>query len=744
MTTADAFTNKQPLAARPALQSPADYLKRYYGYDVFRPMQEDIIKSVLGGRDTVVLMPTGGGKSVCFQIPALMLPGVTVVVSPLIALMKDQVGALHMNGILAAFYNSTQTGREQRDIEDDCISGKLKLLYVSPEKLLTESFFTFLKHITVSLFAIDEAHCISSWGHDFRPEYTQLHVLKQQFPNVPTIALTATADKLTRHDIATRLGMNDPAVFISSFNRQNLSLQVLPGQNRIGQIIRLLQQKPDTSGIIYCLSRKSTESLAAKLQEKGFNAAFYHAKMDPTDRTRTQEAFLRDDVKIMCATIAFGMGIDKSNVRWVIHYNMPKNIEGFYQEIGRAGRDGAAAQTVLFYSFADVATYKEMLAENNPANLGLQLAKLERMQQYADAHTCRRQILLSYFSEELPEPCGNCDVCRDPRVTFDGTVLAQKALSAIVRAGERVPMNLLIDILRGSRSQAVLQGGYDQIKTYGAGRDIRFDDWRNYIHQLINIGVIEIGYDQHYALRRGILADQVLKGTRRIDLVRPDDAPKLVVEKTKTKTEATRDDLFEQLRVLRKQLADEQNVPPYVIFTDTTLEDMARQRPTTPDTLRNVSGVGERKLQLFGRKFLDVIVGYVRASSSAGASMPATAPAERRVRGKAQSVEKSKGTTQQQTLDLYAQGMTISEIATERQLTTGSIASHLVQLAKSGYDLNLEEILTSVVSPAERTEIEQAIRVVGMSEGRLKGVFDHLEGRYDYGKLTLVAGLFDQ
>ena len=594
-------------------QHPADYLKRYYGYDRFRPMQEAIIQSILGGRDTVVLMPTGGGKSVCFQIPALMLPGVTVVVSPLIALMKDQVGALHLNGIPAAFYNSTQTGREQRDVEDDCISGKLKLLYVSPEKLLTEPFFHFLSRIRVSLFAIDEAHCISSWGHDFRPEYTQLHALKERFPNVPTIALTATADKLTRQDITTRLGMIDPAVFVDSFNRKNLSLQVLPGQNRIQQITRLLQQKPDTSGIIYCLSRKSTESLAAKLQEKGFKAAFYHAKMDPDDRSRTQEAFLRDDVKIMCATIAFGMGIDKSNVRWVIHYNMPKNIESFYQEIGRAGRDGAAAQTVLFYSFADVATYKEMLAENSPANLGLQLAKLERMQQYADAHTCRRQILLSYFSEELPEPCGNCDVCRDPRVTFDGTVLAQKALSAMVRTGERVPMNLLIDILRGSRSQQVLQNGYDQIKTYGAGRDLRFEDWRNYLHQLINIGVIEIAYDQHYALRRGILADQVLHGGRKIDLVRPDDAPaKPVVEKTRAKTETQRDDLFERLRVLRKQLADAQNVPPYVIFTDTTLEDMARQRPTTPDALRNVSGVGERKLQLFGKRFLDEIVGYVR------------------------------------------------------------------------------------------------------------------------------------
>ncbi|MCX6218723.1 DNA helicase RecQ [Spirosoma sp.] len=698
-------------------QQPADYLKRYYGYDRFRPMQEAIIQSILSGRDTVVLMPTGGGKSVCFQIPALMLPGLTVVVSPLIALMKDQVGALHMNGIQAAFYNSTQTSREQREIENDCISGKLKLLYVSPEKLLSESFFQFLSLTNLSLFAIDEAHCISSWGHDFRPEYTQLHVLKEQFPTVPTIALTATADKLTRQDIATRLGMNDPAIFVDSFNRKNLSLQVLPGQNRIQQIIRLLQQKPDTSGIIYCLSRKSTESLAAKLQEKGFSAAFYHAKMDPDDRSKTQEAFLRDDVRIICATIAFGMGIDKSNVRWVIHYNMPKNIESFYQEIGRAGRDGAAAQTVLFYSFADVATYKDMLAENNPANLGLQLAKLERMQQYADAHTCRRQILLSYFSEELPDPCGNCDVCRDPRVTFDGTVLAQKALSAIIRTGERVPMNLLIDILRGSRSQQVLQGGYDQIKTYGAGRDIRFEDWRSYIHQLINIGVIEIAYEQHYALRRGILADQVLYKGRKIDLVRPDDAPKPVVEKTRAKTETQRDDLFERLRVLRKQLADEQNVPAYVIFTDTTLEDMARQRPTTPDALRNVSGVGERKLQLFGKRFLEEIVGHVRGRVDAG--------------------EKPKGSTQLITLDLYNDGLSIEEIATRRQLTTGSVAGHLVQLAKAGYDIDL----VSLIDPFERREIEKAIGVVGMEEGRLKPVFDYLEGRYDYGKLTLVAGL---
>lgn len=700
-------------------QEPSDYLKRYYGYDRFRPMQEDIIRSILSGRDTVVLMPTGGGKSVCFQIPALMKPGVCIVVSPLIALMKDQVEALLLNGISAAYLNSTQSTKEQRKIEDDCLNGRIKLLYVSPEKLLSEGFFIFLQQLQLSLFAIDEAHCISSWGHDFRPEYTQLNVLKKYFPHVTTVALTATADKLTRQDIAQRLDMNDPAVFIASFNRPNLSLQVLPGTNRLQQIIRLLNMKPDTSGIIYCLSRKSTESLAAKLQEKGFMAGFYHAGMDAQERAMVQEMFLRDDIRIMCATIAFGMGIDKSNVRWVIHYNMPKNIESFYQEIGRAGRDGMNSDTVLFYSFADVATYKDMLSENNPANLGLQLAKLERMQQYADAHTCRRQILLSYFSEELAEPCGNCDVCRNPRVTFDGTVLAQKALSAIIRLKERVPMNLLIDVLRGSRSQQVLMNGYDKIKTYGAGADLKFDEWRSYIHQLINIGVIEIAYDQHYALKKGILGDAVLFSGKKIELVRPDDIIKPVVEKPKTKTEQAKDELLDKLKALRKQIADEQNVPPYVVFTDTTLEDMARQRPTTPDALRNVSGVGERKLQLFGKRFLELIVGYVM--------------------GKVKDGNNLRGSTQLLTLDFYNRGYTIEEIAAERKLTTGSIANHLVQLYKSGYDIDLE----SLVSPAERDEIESAVNEVGVAEGRLKPVYDYLNGRYDYGKIQLVVGLME-
>ncbi|MBO0931259.1 DNA helicase RecQ [Fibrella aquatilis] len=700
-------------------QDPVSYLKRYYGYDRFRPMQEAVIQSITSGRDTVVLMPTGGGKSVCFQIPALMMPGLCVVVSPLIALMKDQVEALHLNGIAAAYINSSQGTKEWREVEANCRQGKIKLLYVSPEKLLSDSFYTFLNSLQLSMFAIDEAHCISSWGHDFRPEYTQLNQLRRWFPQVPIIALTATADRLTRLDISQRLDMHDPAVFIDSFNRTNLSLQVLPGNNRIGQIVKLLQQKPDTSGIIYCLSRKSCETLAAKLMEKGFSAAFYHAGMDSSERGRIQEAFLRDDVRIMCATIAFGMGIDKSNVRWVMHYNMPKNIEGYYQEIGRAGRDGLPSQTVLFYSFADVATYTQMLTDNKPANLELQLAKLERMKQYAEANTCRRQILLSYFSEELPEPCGNCDVCRNPRVTFDATVLAQKALSAIIRLGERVPMNVLIDVLRGSRSAAVLSNGYDKIKTYGAGADLRFEDWRSYLHQLINIGVIEVAYEHHYALRQGILAKDILYNGKTISLVRPDDAPKPVVtEKApRARTEATRDALFEKLRALRKRLADEQNVPPYVVFTDSTLEDMARQRPTTPEALRNVSGVGERKLEMFGKVFLAEIVEFVM--------------------GKVEAGEKPKGSTQLVTLDYYNKGMSIEEISQARQLGPSSVANHLFQLSQAGYDIDLETLIT----PAERREVEAAIAVVGLEENRTKPIYDHLEGRYDYGKINLTIAL---
>ncbi|WP_234734481.1 DNA helicase RecQ [Tellurirhabdus bombi] len=706
------------LVEEPHAGQPLDLLKQYYGYDRFRPMQEAIVQSILAGRDTLVLMPTGGGKSVCFQIPALIKQGVCVVVSPLIALMKDQVEALLLNGIPAAYLNSTQTSGEQRQIEQDVTAGRLKLLYVSPEKMQSESFYIFLKSIRISLFAIDEAHCISSWGHDFRPEYQQLNILKTHFPAVPVVALTATADKLTRQDIISQLNLNDPAVFIASFNRPNLSLNVLPGIKRVQQIIRLVDQRPDQSGIIYCQSRRSTESLAAKLEEKGYSVAYYHAGMEAGRRAKVQEEFVRDNIKIMCATIAFGMGIDKSNVRWVMHYNMPKNLESFYQEIGRAGRDGLKADTYLFYSFADMMMWKDMLSENAPANLGVQLAKLERMQQYSEANCCRRQILLSYFSEELGDPCGNCDVCQNPRVMFDGTILAQKALSAAIRLQEKVPMNTLIDVLRGSRSQSVMQHNYHLIKTYGAGSDLKFEEWRNYIQQLINIGVIEIAYDNHYALRRGILADSVLFQNRRIDLVKPEEAEQAKAEKKpKTKTEAVRDELLDRLKALRKQLADEQNVPPYVIFTDSTLEDMARLRPANAGDFRNVSGVGDRKLALFGKSFMGVITNFLASQARGGTNL--------------------KGATYLLTLELYQQGYTLEEIAHDRNLSNGTIASHFAMLYQQGYDIDLE----SLVSMTERLDIERAIARIGIENNQLKPVYDYLQGRYDYAKIRIVAAL---
>ena len=585
-----------------------DVLKKYFGYETFYPLQAQIIDHVLAEKDALVLMPTGGGKSICFQIPALMKEGTAIAVSPLIALMKDQVDALTANGISAAFLNSTQTEKENADVLRRCLSGEIKLLYISPERLAAASTVGFLQKLRLSLFAVDEAHCISSWGHDFRPDYLKLHILREKFPAVSLIALTATADRVIRRDILRQLDIPESHQFIASFDRPNLSLAVYSGQKRIEQILCFLAGKKNQPGIIYCLSRKTTERVAAKLADRGYHAACYHAGMDSGDRSAVQDAFIRDKIQIICATIAFGLGIDKSNIRWIVHYSLPKNIESYYQEIGRAGRDGAPAETMLFYSFADVKTHQDMLRDLPPDRRELLSAKLDRMKRYAEADICRRRILLSYFNEQPRKDCGNCDVCKNPPRKFSGTIIAQKALSAIARTGERINMTTLVQILRGSHSAFIRENGYDQIKTFGAGRDIQYNAWAQYVFQLLNSGFIDIAYDEGYALKLNDLSRKILKGEMDVLLTEPVELEKkLSTIAAPVKKQVPADGLFEKLRILRKTLADENNVPAYIVFSDKTLLDMADKRPGDETEMLGVSGVGEHKLRLYGEMFLDEI-----------------------------------------------------------------------------------------------------------------------------------------
>ncbi len=599
------------------LQKSREALQRYFGYKEFRPLQAEVIQSIYDGKDVLLLMPTGGGKSICYQIPALTRAGCCIVVSPLISLMKDQVEGLVANGVRAAFLNSSLSHGEQQKVGNDLYNGRLDLLYTSPEKMCSQEFYNLLKAAKINLFAIDEAHCISSWGHDFRPEYRKLTFLKKSFPQVPVIAVTATADKLTRMDIARQLHLDEPEVFVASFDRPNIFLEARPGRKKFEQIRDFVRRRPGQPGIIYCLAKKTTESLAAKLQEAGIVADSYHAGHDSLRRSSVQEDFISDRTQVICATIAFGMGIDKSNVRWVIHYNLPKNIESYYQEIGRCGRDGAAAHALLFHSFSDVMTMRSFISSEPSENSQVYLTKLDRMYEYATAAICRRKMLLNYFNEAREEDCGHCDVCKNPPEYIDGTVTAQKALSAVARCREQIGSGMLVDILRGSKGYQLVNAGYDKIKTWGAGREHNQEAWFQYINQLILQGLLEVAYDDHNKLRLTPAAKEVLFTGRKVKLVKAEVLKKRQEAKAqvKTKRERVRDDLFEHLRQLRLQISREKGVPPYIIFSDASLEEMAAMRPTTEADFANINGVGELKLREFGQTFITAIQEYLEEES---------------------------------------------------------------------------------------------------------------------------------
>ena len=598
-------------------------LKTYFGYDSFRPLQEDIIRHLMDRKDALVLMPTGGGKSICYQLPALLSEGTAVVVSPLISLMKDQVETLCANGIAAGALNSNNDETENASLRRACMEGKLKLLYISPEKLLTEANYL-LRDMHISLFAIDEAHCISQWGHDFRPEYTQMGILHQLFPQVPIIALTATADKITREDIIKQLHLNQPRVFISSFDRPNLSLTVKRGyqqKEKSKAILDFIARHPGESGIIYCMSRSKAETVAQMLQKQGIKSAVYHAGLSPARRDEAQDDFINDRVQVVCATIAFGMGIDKSNVRWVIHYNLPKSIESFYQEIGRAGRDGMPSDTLLFYSLADLILLTKFATDSGQQSINLE--KLQRMQQYAEADICRRRILLSYFGENTTCDCGNCDVCKNPPERFDGTIIVQKALSAIARSEQQIGTGILVDILRGNMSSEVTERGYHRLKTFGVGREVPARDWHDYLLQMLQLGYFEIAYNENNHLKITQSGTDVLFGRARALLVtiRREEAVQATRGRKRKATVPTKElplglpntesgELFEALRTLRKRLADQEALPAYIVLSDKVLHLLSASRPTTIEEFGNISGIGEYKKKKYGKEFVELIRKY--------------------------------------------------------------------------------------------------------------------------------------
>jgi len=709
--------------------TPTQALQKYFGYSEFRHEQEAIIQHVLNKKDVLALMPTGGGKSLCYQLPAVLLEGLTIVISPLIALMKDQVDSLNVNGIPAAFYNSSQNPQEQIELTTKLKNNQIRLLYLAPERLFgnDSKLISFLKTLPVSLIAIDEAHCISHWGHDFRPEYLALAGLKDVFPGIPVIALTATADKLTKKDILEKLNLKDPEIFISSFNRANITYRVIPKKNSFNQLLAFLDERKDESGIIYCLSRKSTEALATDLKEESFSAEPYHAGLDNAVKARTQEAFLRDEVKIIVATIAFGMGINKSNVRYVVHVDMPKNIEGYYQETGRAGRDGLPSDAMLLYSPGDAIKLKQFaMIEDNPEQSRIMLNKLNDMVHYCQLQTCRRQFLLKYFEEDFPPNCGSCDVCLTEFERFDGTLIAQKALSAVTRLKERFGSTYVVDFLRGSKNEKI-RAEHKELKTYGIGADISKNDWFRYIRELTTMGYLQVTDDAYPVLKLTRQSEAVLKGLQKIELI----ASQTTEEQQPAAALPFEAGLLSELKDIRRDIAQHENVPPYIILSDATLMEIAIYLPQALDELRMISGFGDVKLARYGREFLLPVKSYSAKNGLSSKIKQKSAKRERKAKTERTGNANRSSDTAFESFNLFKSGKTVAEIAALRTLAVATIEGHL-----SFYIYNGAIDVTEIVNEKKIPLIKDAIESYGTE--KLSPLKEVLGEETSYGEIKAV------
>ena len=706
-------------------------LKKHFGYTAFRPLQEEIVRDALAGRDVFALMPTGGGKSLCFQLPALLRDGLTIVISPLISLMKDQVDGLQASGVAATFLNSALDGTQARSRLRGLYNGEFRLLYVAPERLMLESFIEKVKEWNVAQIAIDEAHCISEWGHDFRPEYRELARLREILPDVPIMAVTATATERVRHDILEQLKLRDPQCYVASFDRPNLTYRVVPKSSPYDQLLDFLESRPNDSGIVYCASRKMADSVAAKLSADGIAAKPYHAGLEAKERAQNQEMFLRDDVRVVSATIAFGMGINKPNVRFVVHYDLPKNIESYYQETGRAGRDGLPSECVLLFSASDVVKQMRFIEEKSESEARIAREQLRQMVHYAETRECRRTTLLRYFAEERPdESCNGCDNCLNPRETFDGTVAAQKFLSCVLRvqqkSGFAFGLNHIVEVLTGADTEPIRQRRHNELSTYGIGRELKRDAWQALGRELLRLGLVEVAPGKFATLQVTAAGRAALRNRTAITLTKQTEKP---VAKVKQRAGAIECDeaLFEKLRSVRRALADARNVPAYVIFSDVALREMARTYPTKPAEFRRIPGVGEQKLKDFADPFLAAIADYLEENPRQSFATPNdTGAAAQRVK---------LNDSESETLRRFRAGESIDQIARTRGFVRNTIFDHLARAIECGAALTTDQFFTA----AQAEEIAGALQRSGPRN--LTGLRDYLGGRFEVGELRIFRAL---